>query len=328
MTASKHDPFRAEIGGQRLHPESQMMSYGYRPDLSEGAVKCPIFQTSTFVFKSAEEGKAFFELAYGLRKAAPEEEVGLIYSRVNNPDLEILEDRLTLWDGAEEVAVFSSGMAAISTTLLAHLQPGDVVLHSEPVYGGTDFLLKTVLPRFGIQPVSFMAGNGLDDLEERLLDRSIAERTAMLYIETPANPTNGLVDIEAATAMVREICTSGASPAAGCGGQHLSGPALAASAQAWGGPGPLFGHQVHRRPQRRHRRRGARVQGVDAAHHGHAHDPGNRINAADRLAAAAQPGDAQTAHDLANEERTLRGRLSGRSSQGRAGLLLGPFDGR
>ncbi len=76
-----------------LRPESLMMSYGYRPEWSEGALKCPIFQTSTFVFKSAEEGKAFFELAYGLRQKKPREVPGLIYSRLNNPDLEILEDR-------------------------------------------------------------------------------------------------------------------------------------------------------------------------------------------------------------------------------------------
>ena len=203
MTKSKEDSYRTRIGDQVLHPESLMMSYGYRPELSEGSIKCPIFQTSTFVFKTAEEGKAFFELAYGLRKRDPDEEMGLIYSRVNNPDLEVLEDRLTLWDKAEEAAVFSSGMAAISTTLLSFLRPGDVVIHSEPIYGGTDFLLKHVLPTFGIQPVGFMAGNGLDDLEEKLLDRSIAEKSVMLYLETPANPTNGLVNIEAAGEMVR-----------------------------------------------------------------------------------------------------------------------------
>ena len=71
-------------------PESLMMSYGYQPQWSEGAIKCPIFQTSTFVFNSAEEGKAYFELAYGLREAGVEENPGLIYSRLNNPDLEIL----------------------------------------------------------------------------------------------------------------------------------------------------------------------------------------------------------------------------------------------
>jgi methionine-gamma-lyase len=186
----------ASIQGRQLHPESLMMSYGYQPELSEGAIKCPIFQTSTFVFSSAEEGKAFFELAYGLRKQGPQVHMGLIYSRLNNPDLEILEDRLTLWDEAEACAVFSSGMAAISTTLLQFLSPGDVILHSEPVYGGTDYLLKHILPRFGIRPVGFPACDQAA-IERILRDRELASRLGMIYLETPANPTNALIDIAA-----------------------------------------------------------------------------------------------------------------------------------
>jgi len=185
------------LNGRPLRPESLMMSYGYKPELSEGAIKCPIFQTSTFAFKTAEEGKAFFELAYGLRRRSPGEEPGLIYSRLNNPDLEILEDRLTLWDEAESAAVFASGMAAISTTLLTFLQPGDVLLHSEPVYGGTDYLLKHVLPRFGVRVVGFRAGAPPEAAEAELRRLGLAERLALIYIETPANPTNALVDIAA-----------------------------------------------------------------------------------------------------------------------------------
>lgn len=127
---------------KNMKPESLMMSYGYKPELSEGAVKCPIFQTSTFVFKSAEEGKAFFEVAYGLRNAQEGEELGLIYSRINNPVLEILENRLTLWDGAEDCAVFESGMSAITTVLLEFLKPGDMLLISNPLYGGSDHFIK------------------------------------------------------------------------------------------------------------------------------------------------------------------------------------------
>ncbi|MBL7783919.1 MAG: PLP-dependent transferase, partial [Saprospiraceae bacterium] len=104
-----------------FHPESLMMSYGYRPEWSEGAIKCPIFQTSTFVFPSAEEGKAHFEVAYGLRDRREGERSGLIYSRINNPDLEILENRLCLWDKADDCAVFESGMGAITTVLLEFL---------------------------------------------------------------------------------------------------------------------------------------------------------------------------------------------------------------
>ncbi|TGE23720.1 cystathionine gamma-synthase family protein [Hymenobacter aquaticus] len=192
----------AHINGQQLHPESLMMSYGYTPAWSEGAIKPPIFQTSTFVFKNAEEGKAFFELAYGLRQANPDEEMGLIYSRLNNPSLEILEHRLTLWDGAEEAASFASGMAAISTTLLALLQPGDVVLHSEPVYGGSDFFLKNVLRKFGIEAQGFLPTATPEQLEAQAA--AIAPgRLAMIFVETPANPTNHLVDLEACAALAR-----------------------------------------------------------------------------------------------------------------------------
>ncbi|MHC4958471.1 MAG: cystathionine gamma-synthase family protein [Planctomycetota bacterium] len=165
-----------------------MMSYGYDPQLSEGALKSPIFQTSTFVFKTAEEGKAFFELAYGLRDKRPHEELGLIYSRLNNPDLEILEDRLRLWDGADAAAVFESGMAAITTTILALARPGDTIVHSEPLYGGTDHFLRHIAPEFGIHCLGFKAGEALPEVEGNV---------ALVFMETPANPTNALFDIEA-----------------------------------------------------------------------------------------------------------------------------------
>jgi methionine-gamma-lyase len=201
MVDKKRDGY---IGDKALRPESLMMSYGYKPHLSEGAIKCPIFQTSTFVFKSAEEGKAFFEVAYGIRDKGPGEDIGLIYSRLNNPDLEILEDRLTLWDRAEACAVFESGMAAISTTLLEYLNPDDVILHSDPLYGGTEFFIDHVLPRFGIQPVGFQASSGGREIEDLLKDKKISNRLAMIFIETPANPTNALVDIELCVRFARE----------------------------------------------------------------------------------------------------------------------------
>jgi methionine-gamma-lyase len=196
------------IGPHRLHPETLMMGYGYDPKLSEGAVKCPIFQTSTFVFDKAADGKAFFELAYGLRAKGATEEPGLIYSRINNPDLEILEDRLTLWDEAETGLVFSSGMAAISTTLLTFLHPGDVVVHSEPVYGGTDFLLNHVLPRFGVQPVGFATGDALHTACAEACKRG---RLAAIFVETPANPTNHLIDIQQCAAEAK-ACANGHRP--------------------------------------------------------------------------------------------------------------------
>lgn len=189
-------PYRhKKIGDRTLAPETQMMGYGYDPGLSEGAVKVPLFQTSTFVFKTAEQGKAFFELAYGLREQGPTEEPGLIYSRINNPDLQILEDRLTLWDGAEASLVFSSGMAAIATTMLTFLRPGDVFVHNEPIYGGTEHLVEHVLPQFGIEREVFGSFPGAQSLEQAMAKAAARGRVGLIFVETPANPTNDLVDI-------------------------------------------------------------------------------------------------------------------------------------
>ncbi|MHB1191713.1 MAG: cystathionine gamma-synthase family protein [Longimicrobiales bacterium] len=198
---------KKHIGDRELKPESLMMSYGYRPEWSEGAAKPPIFQTSTFVFESAEAGKAFFEVAYGLREKGPAETPGLIYSRLNNPGLEIIEDRLTLWDGAEAAAVFESGMAAISTTVFAFLRPGDVAVFPEPIYGGTEYLFHEVLPQFGIETVCFPAMEGMAGLERVLGESDRRKRLRMIYVETPSNPTNALMDIEACAAVARQLGT-------------------------------------------------------------------------------------------------------------------------
>lgn len=181
----------------KFRPESLMMSYGYKPALSEGAIKSPIFQTSTFVFKNAEEGKAFFEVAYGIREKRKDEETGLIYSRINNPDLEILEDRLTLWDESEDCAVFESGMSAISTVLLEFLSPGDLLLYSTPLYGGTDHFIHHFLAKIGIHTLAFKPGQEVEEVEQILKKSGLSHRLAMIYIETPANPTNALIDIAA-----------------------------------------------------------------------------------------------------------------------------------
>ena len=193
---------------RKMKPESLMMSYGYKPELSEGAIKCPIFQTSTFVFKSAEEGKAFFEVAYGHREKNEGEELGLIYSRINNPDLEILENRLTLWDEAEECAVFESGMAAITTVLLEFLKPGDLLLISNPVYGGSDHFIKKILPKFGISVAEFSVGQTKEEIIQLVENTGIANKLAMVYIETPANPTNDLIDIEESKEIAKYFSSS------------------------------------------------------------------------------------------------------------------------
>lgn len=180
----------------QFQPESLMMSLGYSPEWSEGAIKCPIFQTSTFVFKNAQEGKAFFEVAYGLREKEKDESVGLIYSRINNPDLEILEQRIAVWENAEDCASFESGMSAITTVMLEFLKPGDLLLCSKPLYGGTDHFVNYFLTSIGVQVIGFDCYETQSEIIDRIESSGQSANLAMIYVETPANPTNAITDIE------------------------------------------------------------------------------------------------------------------------------------
>tara|TARA_X000001036_G_scaffold69228_1_gene60407 strand:- start:45 stop:1301 length:1257 start_codon:yes stop_codon:yes gene_type:complete len=191
----------------KTQPESLMMTHGYKPELSEGAVKPPIFQTSTFTFKTAEEGKAFFEVAYGKREKDKDEESGLIYSRINNPNLEILEERLCLWDQAEQCAVFESGMSAISTVLMEFLKPGDLLLYSLPVYGGTDHFINYFLKSIGIESIGFRPDSTKEEIIKLVEDSSYSSNLTLIYIETPANPTNELVDINQCRTIAKKYST-------------------------------------------------------------------------------------------------------------------------
>lgn len=183
--AKKKRSSKGKNAQRRCRPESLMMSYGYKPGLSEGAIKPPVFLTSTWEFPTADEGRKAFEIATGKRKPAKGEVPELIYSRLNHPDLQIAEERLTLWDKAQDCAIFSSGMSALATTLLAIVRPGDHVLYSEPLYGGTDKFVKKFLKDFGVSASA---------IESR--DPHPWCDLAAIVLETPANPTNTLYDIE------------------------------------------------------------------------------------------------------------------------------------
>ena len=184
-----------------MHPESLMMSHGYKPELSEGAIKPPMFLTSTFVFKTAEEGKSFFEVAYGLREKHKQEDLGLIYSRINNPNLQILEERLCLWDRADDCAMFESGMSAISTVFLELLKPGDLLIYSMPSYGGTSHFIENYLHEIGVHSLAVRAGDTKETVIEKVKSSGQENRLKLIYLETPSNPTNELFDIK----LFREI---------------------------------------------------------------------------------------------------------------------------
>ena len=195
----KPKPEVAKLAGRKLKPATLMMGHGYDPQLSEGALKPPVFLTSTFAFESAAAGKRHFEGITGKRAGGAE---GLVYGRFNGPNQEILEDRLAIWDEAEDALCFSSGMTAICVLLLANCSHGDVIVHSGPLYAASEGFIAKTLSRFGVTYLDFAAGAERSEIEA-ILEQAKAMATkqsgkvAMVYLESPANPTNALVDIEA-----------------------------------------------------------------------------------------------------------------------------------
>ncbi len=199
------------IGGRKLTPATLMMGHGYDPTLSEGSLKPPIFLTSTFAFESAAAGKRFFEGVTGKRPGGAE---GLVYSRFNGPNQEILEDRLGVWEEAEDALVFSSGMSAISTMMLAMVSAGDVIVHSGPLYAATETMIARIFSRFGISFLDFPAGATEDEIatmfiEAQKLAAEKGGKVAIIYLESPANPTNALVDIQGVAAARASVFGSG-----------------------------------------------------------------------------------------------------------------------
>lgn len=193
-------------------PESLMMSYGYDAMDNQGAVKSPLYLTSTFEFTSAEEGKAWFEQAYGLNDSSAAGTPGMIYSRLNNPNVDLFEKRLALWDKAGASAGFASGMAAISTVMMEMLKPGNLLLYSNPVYGGTHHFINHILPKWGVEALPFGAGETFNEIAEKILAAGGEGRVAMVYVETPANPTNALFDLDICRQLADTFAPAGQPP--------------------------------------------------------------------------------------------------------------------
>ncbi|RSK27350.1 methionine gamma-lyase [Bacillus sp. HMF5848] len=160
--------------------ETKLIHNGYESRKYFDSLVPPIFQSATFTFETAEQGEARFSGETG----------GYIYSRLNNPTTQILEDRIAVLEGAEKALVFSSGMAAVSAVLLSLTKAGDHILCSEGVYGCTFGLLEMIKEKYQItHTLSPMQAES--DLHE-----SINENTALIYIETPINPTMKVIDLQ------------------------------------------------------------------------------------------------------------------------------------
>lgn len=190
-------------GSHALHPPTEILTRGFDPALSVGSARPAVFRSSTYVFSSPEAAERAFEVALG--KAHPEkgENIELIYSRLNHPNAEILEDQIVpLEPGAKRAAVFNSGMAAIMTAFLSFLRPGDSLVYTLPAYGGTIHLIHDFLEPFQIKAVGVPVGRGA------ALDEAIrkAEHLRVVFIETPANPVMVMTDI------ARAVRTAGQHP--------------------------------------------------------------------------------------------------------------------
>lgn len=178
-----------------LRPPTEVLTRGFDPSLSVGSARPAVFRSSTYVFSSPEAAERAFDLMAGRAKPEPGEQVDLVYSRFNHPNAEIFEDQVVpLESGAKAALVFNSGMAAIMTTLFAFLKPGDTLIYTVPIYGGTQHLIQDFLSVWGVRGAPVHAGKG-DQLDEAL--RS-ATNPRVVLIETPANPTLIMTDIRRA----------------------------------------------------------------------------------------------------------------------------------
>ena len=196
---------KRSIGEHNLSPDSLALSYGFDPYMSEGAVKPPIFMTSTFVFKSAADGEALFKRLRGENTELGIEYDDLIYTRFNNPSMEVLEDRLTLYDRGEGALAFSSGMAAITTSLITCAKPGSTILHTTPLYGAAEVFIRNFMPSIGVRAFEVDATASEDEIFAKAQKAMAGGPLSVIYTESPANPTNALVDI-AAVKRVRDKC--------------------------------------------------------------------------------------------------------------------------
>jgi methionine-gamma-lyase len=167
---------------------TKVVHAGQEPDPSTGAVAVPIYETSTFAFRDAEQGARRFTGA----------EEGYIYTRLGNPTTRALERSLAELEEGEDARVFASGMAAINAAVLSLVNKGDHVVTTDSLYGGTAKLFFDVLPKFGVQ---FAV---VDLSEPGNVEGAIRENTKIIYVETPSNPTMKLADIKAISKIAKE----------------------------------------------------------------------------------------------------------------------------
>jgi cystathionine beta-lyase/cystathionine gamma-synthase len=194
-----------------LRSSTEVLTRGFDPRLSVGSARPPVFRSSTYVFSSPESAERAFDLVAGRVKAQPGEQPDLIYSRFNHPNAEIFESQIVpLEKGAHAALVFNSGMAAITTALFTFLRPGDTMLYTVPIYGGTQSFIEGFLDSWGVSGVAVEAG-ATSAIQEAI---RTTPNLRVILIETPANPTLTMTDILSAAHASAEagLARSGESP--------------------------------------------------------------------------------------------------------------------
>jgi cystathionine beta-lyase/cystathionine gamma-synthase len=152
-----------------------------------------VFRSSTYVFSSPESAERAFDLATGRAQPDQGEIPDLIYSRFNHPNAQILEEQIVPLElGATSALAFNSGMSAIMTALMAFLQPGDAVVYTVPIYGGTQTLVEKFLTSWGVRGTAVRAGNSAE-MQAAIRD---TDRLRVVLVETPANPTLVMTSIQ------------------------------------------------------------------------------------------------------------------------------------
>jgi cystathionine beta-lyase/cystathionine gamma-synthase len=204
-------PLKRHDSTHEFRTATQVLMRGYDPKLSLGSARPAVFRSSTYVFETPEAAERAFSLMAGRARPAPGEDTPHIYARFNHPNAELVEDHLVpLEAGGAVAAVFNSGMAAIMTSILSVVNPGDSVLYTVPIYGGTQSLLTQFLEPFGITCVPVTGG---DCAAWETAVRQ-TENLRVILIETPANPTLRMTDIAGTVACAKQRASSdgGAAP--------------------------------------------------------------------------------------------------------------------
>ncbi len=190
-----------------MHPQTSSVSEGFDPTLSVMAVRPPIYPVSTYCFPNAAAAAHYFEVLLGKKDAVPGEPIGLVYARLNHPNAEMFEDSLrSVERGAHAAAAFTSGMSAITTTIFTLARPGTKILYQRPVYGGTDHVFRGILPGWNVDAIAVDP----DRWDEALAAHG--KDVSMVYIETPANPTLAMIDLDAMRVLVDRHCPGGGVP--------------------------------------------------------------------------------------------------------------------